>query len=287
MISRKMRKGLLGGVALMLAGLMAGEAGAAGGIVINSSICDNVFVPSVVEWATTNETLKFGNLFYMTDEGNVTSVIGDKKIDEMDRLLIASHGTCDKTGSVKNEEFADNLKKAGVSDDLDLIVSASCFAAQSTKGNDSQLKSLQKAFPDVGLLAGATGPTALSTIGHRSLKNAQLANNPALYAVPAAVAGPEYLALAQEVKDEWASLDPYSAKTYCELFVAEMEVDDGETSGALGYFVKFAEAFRNTFVKGDNLIGRHYSYYLPSGPMLTCGKKVTENPARSAFEDCP
>ncbi|SFU13076.1 hypothetical protein SAMN05444141_109206 [Pseudovibrio denitrificans] len=152
MFSRKTRKGLLGGVVLALAGLMAGEAGAAGGMLITKAYCDKFTNPRDILWAHSqrdhNNRRNYTNLFYMKPNGNIIKVFGENAFDEVDKLFITSHGTCAGVGDVggmENAAFAQSIRNAqGGHARLNEILTVSCQAASRTAGGlgPSFLKSL-------------------------------------------------------------------------------------------------------------------------------------------------
>ncbi len=286
MFSKKMRNSLFGGIALSLAGLIAGQANASNFVVITSSFCQGVYVPSVLEWARTNGVKKYENIFYLKDNGDVVRVAGTNEFRDTQSLLVASHGRCGNTTPMAHNQFVDYLKAAGLrADRLEEVVSASCFAAQSTQRDDSLLRVFQSNFPALKKLRGATGPATLSSIGTERLADARLVNNPALYARTVFAGAPEFQGLLDSVNNAWNDAGPLAPQARCNLFVGAANIDSVATAEM--YLNRFSSVFRDVFLNDENWLGRLYSYALPTVPMLTCGADIVSDHKKSEFRNCP
>ncbi|SFK54115.1 hypothetical protein SAMN04488518_106132 [Pseudovibrio ascidiaceicola] len=185
MFSRKTRKGLLGGVALALAGLMAGEAGAAGGILITKAYCSKFTNPRDVIWAQMqrqpDNNRMYINLFYMKPNGTVVKVFGNNGFDEIDKLFITSHGACGSVGEMANATFARNIRNAqGGAGRLDEIITVSCQAgARPYAGlGSSLLRKLQDnvRLSPVATISGWPGNVVLAG-GDGVLSNAEYSDS--------------------------------------------------------------------------------------------------------------
>lgn len=139
MFSRKTRKGLLGGVALALAGLMAGEAGAVGGMLITNDFCEKYNGIKNLIWGNLQTgrlgTKKYDGVYYMRNNGDVVNVIGDVSFGEVEDLLVISHGNCGRISGKDSSEFAVDLSFALAghqNTSLQQITVASCKSASSS-----------------------------------------------------------------------------------------------------------------------------------------------------------
>ena len=167
MFSRKTRKGLLGGVALALAGLMAGEAGAANGVLITPSFCESPSNVRDIVWG--NQNWQANNIYYMKSDGSIITLHGTTPPEQLNNLLITSHGSCGKIAKWSNREFTsylfEGLKKK---DNFDRIALTSCGAAD---GEPSLLKLLAGEFKQTPIL-GWSGRVSLAGNGSRDLSQA-------------------------------------------------------------------------------------------------------------------
>ncbi|MES0871994.1 hypothetical protein [Pseudovibrio sp. SCP19] len=177
MFSRKTRKGLLGGVALALAGLMAGEAGAddaalASGknraLLIDQRICKNVNVAIAIEWARKNN---YGSdIFYMTPEGAFYGVNTGKYMHDYKDFMVLSHGSPKTIGGIPNKTFAEHFYLTQ-DEAPNSMFFKSCSSAVAPDGKPSLLRYMQQQFKNsegwtegtkgIGVLSGAPGPCQL------------------------------------------------------------------------------------------------------------------------------
>ncbi|WP_109315165.1 hypothetical protein [Pseudovibrio ascidiaceicola] len=267
MFSRKTRKGLLGGVALALAGLMAGEAGAEGGILITQNFCNKFNGPQAFLWGAIQKRVrdihKYENSYYMTKEGNVLTLAGDKEINEIHDLMIVSHGACGKIGGMTGLEFSLNLNFALIgSNGLGEVLVAACNSASSPTDVDSPsvLRHLQNELTLTGnaKLKGWPGKVALVG-GNGNLENAQFTDS-ASYVDPRFRADGMFSAMT--IKSFWEHLPvelemltgkkyKASLKEHCEAMISAFELKDRfslDDEQREAMFEKFMLTVRQTFV---------------------------------------
>ncbi len=179
MFSKKTRKGFVGGVALALAGVMAGEAVAADAalasgknraILIDQRICQNVNVTIAIEWARKNN---YGSdIFYMTLEGAAFGVNTQKYLHDYKDFMVLSHGSPTTIGGISNETFAEHFYMTQ-DEAPDSVFFKSCSSAVAPAGKPSLLRYMQTQFENsdgwtegskgIGVLSGAPGGCQLVT----------------------------------------------------------------------------------------------------------------------------
>ncbi|WP_057461857.1 hypothetical protein [Pseudovibrio sp. POLY-S9] len=172
MFSRKTRKGLLGGVALALAGLMAGEAGAATGVLITSTYCDRFTNSRNQIWTENN--LGADNVYYMKDNGAVIQLSGPANITQVDDLIATAHGNCDGIGPFAKDAFAQHLKTArDTGADFNKLVFFSCSSAATGVSGHSLIDEVGTKFPGTKRIVGWPRSGYFSGSDDASFANAQ------------------------------------------------------------------------------------------------------------------
>ncbi|WP_148266191.1 hypothetical protein [Pseudovibrio sp. FO-BEG1] len=281
MFSRKTRKGLLGGVALALAGLMAGEAGAAGGILMTQAYCNSFTNPRDVIWAQLqsdqNNNQEYENVFYMRRDGTIVRVKGQDDFQNLDTLFITSHGSCGAVGGIGNTAFAQNIRKEqNDQSELKNVLTVSCQAGSRTNNGNgpSLLSELQKhlKLDDTAVISGWAGNVALVG-GGGVLKDTRYTDKRRLLDQNLAAASGFTLSA---INARWAhqsvNLELLAGKqfanifkTHCEnvlsvLELTGMQMLDAQEREAM--FTKFNDKLRETFLPvnaNDNPI-RSFAY---------------------------
>ncbi|WP_159096863.1 hypothetical protein [Pseudovibrio sp. Alg231-02] len=140
MFSRKTRKGLLGGVALALAGVMAGEAGAANGVLITTSFCDRFTNSRNLIWS--QDQLGTDNVFYMRADGQIYQLEGNTSFKDLEKLVVSTHGNCNQIAGMTTQQFATRLNTArvGQTDSLKRVLFFSCKSAAEKVGTPDTLE---------------------------------------------------------------------------------------------------------------------------------------------------
>lgn len=168
MFSRKTRKGLLGGVALALAGMMAGEAGAAGAVLINNTVCDDTLMSVQTKWANIEHDAT--DIYFMKPDGAIYPVNTEIDVKDQRRFYVMSHGNSSSIGSMSNSDFADAFF-ASQTKAPDEMLFSTCSAADAPEDKPSLLRYVQNKFVNtdgwpedvqgIGSLHGAPGACKL------------------------------------------------------------------------------------------------------------------------------
>ncbi|MGH0001791.1 hypothetical protein ACQU0X_17115 [Pseudovibrio ascidiaceicola] len=233
MFSRKTRKGLLGGVALTLAGLMAGEAGASGGVLFDKSLCSNSLVAMGVYWAGIKTSgVQYSNQYYMKANGDLVQVAGSDAIGNLDNLLIVAHGSCGSISGQANKDFVDSVKRAAGDDKkgFDSISALVCQAAANDGKQSSLLSMLQDAFPTTKVLEGFEGKASLVGAGNVMLSSAVMGGDASVMDGEIA----EARVNASNITNQWTELNfrsvgsNFTLGEYCKFFIEEEFVFDDD-----------------------------------------------------------
>lgn len=175
MFSKTTRNRLIGGVALTLAGLMAGAVGVLAddaaladgknrAIMIDEDLCTNVNVSIAIAWARSNNYGK--DLFFMTDKGAVFNLNTNKYLHDYRDFMVFSHGNAGQIGPFTNEQFVENFYMTQ-DEAPDSVFFKSCSSAVAPAGKPSLLRYMQLQFENsdgwntgtkgIGALSGAPG----------------------------------------------------------------------------------------------------------------------------------
>ncbi|KZK97083.1 hypothetical protein [Pseudovibrio sp. Ad26] len=218
MFSRKTRKGLLGGVALALAGMMAGEAGAAGAVLLTKEICTNPADIIVSHWAK----LKHGasDVYFMKSTGEVEKINTETDFDDLANVYVSAHGSPTNVGGITNAHFA-SFFKAAHANTPDLIFFSSC----STGAGDVRKLTNEKYGNAIGSLYGPLNSCALVGDGSADLASAQN-----LYSV-SHTDDDDFNTVADNIMDVWSGTGEYKDtgvtwKAACEAYVDPLDTDD-------------------------------------------------------------
>ncbi|GHB38258.1 hypothetical protein GCM10007094_29540 [Pseudovibrio japonicus] len=166
MFSKKIREGLIGGVALALAGVMAGEAGAAGAVLLTKEICTNPADIIVSHWAKLKHDAN--DVYFMKATGEVENVNSDTVFDDLATVYISAHGSPEKVGGITNAHFATFFKAAHASTPETVF-----FSSCSTGAGNVRKLTNEKYGGAVGSLYGPLASCALVGDGSTDLASAK------------------------------------------------------------------------------------------------------------------
>ncbi|KZL20716.1 hypothetical protein PsAD2_01204 [Pseudovibrio axinellae] len=172
MFSKKTRKGLVGGVALTLAGVMAGEASAAKAILLDKGICKDHAVPVMVEWGNANG---YDKRFFMMDNGDIVKMDDGLEFKDVTDLLVAGHGASGNAMGLEAVKFADAIRAGGAEPaKLDNVTMGMCCSAGANGDEKSVIVALQEKFPDIKKIVGSPDTVYLAGYKKADFKSAEL-----------------------------------------------------------------------------------------------------------------
>ncbi len=308
MFSKKTRKGFVGGVALALAGVMAGEAGAADAalasgknraILIDEDVCENVNVSIAVAWANANDYGK--DLFFMTGAGAVYNLNTTKYLHDYKDFMVFSHGNDTQIGPNSNEDFAEHFymtqDKAP-----DSVFFKSCEAGVAPAGEPSLLRYMQLQFKNedgwtsgtkgIGVLSGPPGgcqlvpSTVMRYAGAEVRTGAVSKDNADFGGIPNPVVRQAFQTIADgtifgNVSDKWTAQGAYAAdqnyKTTCQALVADVKNKKQDLVNFISEVIR--EFGQEDVVPANNVANMLTSYSYDKGGVanVTCGRAA----------DCP
>ncbi|SDR31670.1 hypothetical protein [Pseudovibrio sp. Tun.PSC04-5.I4] len=254
MFSKTTRNRLIGGVALTLAGLMAGEAGAAGAVLLTKEICSNPADIIVSHWADKNHGAK--DVYFMKSAGAVAKINSETDFNDLKNVFVSAHGSTVSVGGIANADFASFFKEAHGSTP-DVMFFSSCSTGS---GNVRKLLN-DKYNQDIGSLYGPLGSCALVGNGSpdlttaKNLYNVSHSNGEDFQKVVANInkiwsVDGEYKDTGKTWKAACAEfVDPLNAENLAEFhnavyeeFMVNAQTDDVDTSHNYGLLIKWNNA---------------------------------------------